>query len=38
MMLASIRIMPDGQHFRLDGEDRATLITVRDRGGYPADL
>ncbi len=38
MMLASIRVMPDGQHFRLDGEDRATLLTVRGRGGYPIDL
>ncbi len=35
---AHIRVMPDGQHFRLDGKAAATIMLVRDRGGYPADL
>ena len=36
--MASIRVMPDRQHFLLDGEDLAALIPVRDRYGYPVDL
>ncbi len=35
---AHIRVMPDGQHFRLDGKAAATIMLVRDRHGYPADL
>ena len=35
---AHIRVMPDGQHIRLDGKAAATVMLVRDRHGYPADL